>query len=169
MEPIPFKGWINFEDTLRVERLLVQRKIWSVSGITTIIVVAAIAVKVMSVDTSWPFAVLFLAITAAFIGGMVWLISRTNLKARRKHFDRNLVERCGIVAEDKITVATDKTRTELQWDVFDRVIEADGLVIGAKDKEYIAFALYMFETKEQWEACKAIVRTKKQSSNKGSY
>jgi len=62
METIPFKGWITFEDALRVERLLVPRKLWSVSGVTTIIIVAAIAVKVMSIDAPWMFVVLFLAI-----------------------------------------------------------------------------------------------------------
>ena len=167
IEPIPFKGWINFEDALRVERIILPRKIWSISGVTTIIVVAAIAVNVMAIDTSWPYTFLFLGIAAAFIGGMFWLISRTNLNAKRKHFGKELVERSGVVAEDRITVATEKTKTELQWDLFDRFIETDGLVLAVKDKEYMAFAPYMFDSKEKWEACRQIVRSKKMEPQPG--
>jgi hypothetical protein len=158
METIPFKGWITFEDALRVERLLVPRKIWSVSGVTTILVVAAIAVKVMAIDTSWPFTVLFLVITVAFIGGLLWVMQRSNMKAKRKHYSKDSIERSGTVAADKITIVTDKTKTEMQWDLFDKVIEADDLVLVAKDKEYMAFAPYMFSTRQDWETCREIVR-----------
>ncbi len=158
MEPIPFKGWITFEDALRVEHLLVPRKIWSVSGVTTILVTATIAIKVMDIDTSWPFTVLFLVITAAFIGGLFWVMQRSNMKAKRKHYDKDSIERSGNVSADKITIVTDKTRTEMQWDLFDKVIEADDLVLVAKDKEYMAFAPYMFSTRQDWMTCREIVK-----------
>ncbi len=148
-EEIQFKGWITFEDALRVERLLIPRKFWSVSGVTTIAVMVAIALNVMRIQTSWPFTILFLLITGGFIAGLFWLMHRSSLKAKRKHYDRDLIERKGTLAGDKITVATDKTKTEMRWDLFDKVIEADDLVLVAKDKEYMAFAPYMFSTKDK--------------------
>ena len=160
IEEIPFKGWITFEDALRVERLLNPRKFWSVSGITTIAVVAAIALNVMAIETSWPFTVLFLAIMGIFIGGIFWLMNRSNLKAKRKHYDRSLTERTGILVADKIIVETEKTKTEMLWDLFDNVIESDNIILVAKDKEYMAFAPYMFSTKDEWEACKLLVLNK---------
>lgn len=158
---IQFKGWITFDDALRVERLLLPRKFWSVSGVTIIAVIAAIALNVMAIQTSWPFTVLFLLITGVFIGGLFWLMHRWNQKAKRKHYDRNMIERKGVLADDKITVETEKTKTEMRWDLFDKVIEADDLVLVAKDKEYMAFAPYMFKTRQEWEDCRALVnRTK---------
>jgi|GEM_PF-3972861 len=94
----------------------------------------------------------------ALIGGLLWLMQRSSMKAKRKHYNRNAFERFGTVAEDKITVATDKTKTEMQWDLFDKVIETDDLVLVAKDKEYMAFAPYMFSTKQDWETCREIVK-----------
>ena len=159
-DTIQFKGWITFDDALRVERLLVPRKFWSFSGVTTIAVIAAIAVNVIAIQTSWPFTVLFLAIAGIFIGGLFWLTYRSNLKAKRKHYDRNLIERSGTLTADAIYVATDKTKTEMRWDLFDKVIAADKLVLVAKDKEYLAFAPYMFSSQQEWEACKALASEK---------
>ena len=156
-QTIQFKGWITFEDALRVERLLVPRKFWSVSGVTTILLMAAIAVTVISIQTSLPFTILFLAITGGFVGGLFWLMHKSNLRAKRKHYNRNTIERSGTLAADMITVATDKTRTEMKWDLFDKVITSDNLVLVAKDKEYMAFAPHMFQTQRDWETCKALV------------
>jgi len=163
-EEIQFKGWITFEDALRVERLLTPRKFWSVSGVTTIAVMAAIAVNVMRIQTSWPFTVLFLLITSGFSGGLFWLMDRSNMKAKRNHYDRSLIERKGTLGRDKITVETDKTKTEMRWDFFDKVIEAEDLVLVATDKEYMAFAPYMFTTKGDWVACQIIIRKNQRES-----
>ncbi len=87
-------------------------------------------------------------------------MNRSNLKAKRKHYDRSLTERTGILVADKIIVETEKTKTEMLWDLFDNVIESDNIILVAKDKEYMAFAPYMFSTKDEWEACKLLVLNK---------
>jgi hypothetical protein len=86
---------------------------------------------------------------------------RSNLNAKRKHYDRDRIERKGSLTEDKIIVETDKTKTEMRWDLFDKVIEADDLVLIAKDKEYMAFTPYMFSTKDDWTECLDMVRKNK--------
>lgn len=83
------------------------------------------------------------------------------MKAKRKQYNRYLIQRTGTVAEDKITVTTDKTKADIQWGLFNKVIEADDLILAAKDKEYMAFAPYMFSTEQEWETCREIVRRHK--------
>ncbi len=161
MNEVQFTGWITFDDALRVERLLIPRKFWSVSGVTTIVIMAAIALNVMRIETSWPFTLLFLLITGLFIGGLFWFMHHSNLKAKRKYFDRNQVDRKGTLAQDKITIETDKTKTEMRWDLFDKVIEVDDLVLVAKDKEYMAFAPYMFSSKDAWATCQSLIKMNK--------
>jgi hypothetical protein len=166
---IRFKGWITFEDALRVERLLIPQKIWSVTGVTTIALMVAIGITGMSISTqtSLPYAILFLVflvIAGGFIGGLFWLMQKFSLKAKRKHYDRNLIERSGTLNADKITVATNKTMTEIQWDLFDKIITTENLVLVAKDKEYMAFAPYMFSSKQEWDACQALVNGRKEKS-----
>lgn len=161
-QTIQFKGWITFEDALRVERLLIPRKFWSVSGVTTIALMVAIAVTVMSIQTSLPFTILFLLITGGFFGGLFWLTHKSSLKAKRRHYDRNLIERSGTLSADMITVATDKTKTEMKWDLFDKIITTDNLVLVAKDKEYMAFAPYMFSNEQEWDVCQALVNGRKE-------
>jgi hypothetical protein len=156
-QTIQFKGWITFEDAMRVERLLIPRKYWSFSGITTIALLAAIAVTVMSIQTSFLFTILFLVITGGFFGTLFWLMHKSSLKAKRKHYNRNLIERSGTLTADEIAVTTDHTKTELKWDFFDKVIITDNLVLVAKDKDYMAFAPHMFSTQQEWESCKALV------------
>ncbi|MFO1492467.1 MAG: hypothetical protein U1F77_09130 [Kiritimatiellia bacterium] len=161
MNEVQFKGWITFDDALRAERLLMPRKFWSVSGFTTIAVMAAIAFNVTRIQKSWSFTVLFLFIIGVFCGGIFWLMHWSNLITKRKHYDGNLIERKGALTLERITVETEKTKTEMRWDLFDKVIEAVDLVLVVKDKEYMAFAPYMFTTKEEWAACQTMVRKNK--------
>ena len=61
-----------------------------------------------------------------------------------------------------ITVATDKTKTKMKWDLFDKIVTTDNLVLVAKDKEYMAFAPYMFSSKQEWDSCQALVNERKE-------
>ena len=158
MNSVQFKGWITFDDALRVEKLLAPRKLWSASGLVIIALMATIAVNVIAMQTSWLFTILFLAGAGIFFGGLLWLLHRYSLNSKRIHYANQSIERAGTLAQDIITVFTDKTKSEMQWDLFDKVIETDGLVMAAKGMDYVAFAPYMFATPQDWNACKEIVR-----------
>ena len=158
MNSVQFKGWITFDDALRVEKILAPRKLWSASGLITIAVMATIAVNVIAIQSSWLFTIIFLTGAGIFTGGLLWVLHRSNMNAKRKHYASHSIERTGTLAEDIITVFTDKTKSEMQWDLFDKVIETDGLVLAAKGMDYVAFAPYMFATPQDWNACKEIIR-----------
>ena len=158
MNTVPFKGWITFDDAIRIEKILVPRKIWSVSGLVTIAVMASIAVNVIAMQSSWLFTIIFLPCAIIFFGGLLWLLHRSNLNSKRKNYAKLSIERTGTLAEDIITVFTDKTKSEMQWDLFDKVIETDDLVLAAKGMDYMAFAPYMFATTQDWNVCKEIIR-----------
>lgn len=84
---VQFKGWITFEDAIRLEKLVCPRKIRSVSGVFTIKILVTIAVVVIGMKTSWLNILLDLVAIAFCVNFNCFLIDdlRTSHVSKSRH------------------------------------------------------------------------------------
>jgi len=159
---IQFKGWITFDDTVRVERILfpkggsVSHKIVMAFGI------AAIATIILSTGVPWSAKALTLIMTAVIVGGTWWYMQRASHNFQVKEYKKaTATDRYGALSQEGIEFISANTKSELKWDFFSIVEESENLIVLAKDTYYVAFAPYMFKSGDDWEKCKKVITEKK--------
>jgi hypothetical protein len=152
-EPIHYKGQITFRDTIRAEAILTRKKVWSFSGVVIILLLIVTSLIFINKIEPWYYTAGFFVITGALFGGVFWLTNLLNKKRRARAYEKDKIERYGVIAEDSMEFNTALLKNIGKWELFKRVELAENLAIIASDVGYIAFAPYMFDSPADWERC----------------
>lgn len=157
-DEIRFKGNITVDDAIRVDRLLVPRaKIWSRDGIVIIAMLIMIGLAICSVVTSWFSILISLCIMGAFLSFMFWYMEWSTLKSKKEFYSKQLENKEGDLTRERVLIITKSVKSELQWNMFNKFVVLEDIMFAAKDKDYIAFTPYMFQSKQDWELCRDLI------------
>jgi hypothetical protein len=165
-EDILFSGQVTFDDAVKARRLINPKKLFSVSGTPTLLIILAITVRICAamIHAGSLFVIGILAITAAFVCGLVWLMNWSLTRKSRKSYLANTEETKGSLSREKLQFLRANNKQELAWDFFNGVKDAGDLLMLVKGKQgkqqYVAFAPYMFQSEDDWERCKQLVHEK---------
>lgn len=156
-DAIPFQGAINFDDAIRADKAVCHKKVWSTSGRLAIALLASGTLLYLAVQISLFAALALVAISAALFG----IVTLDAKKARRRNFEKRKVDGRGLLSTDHIELMTASQQTKLQWSTFKEVQELDDLMILVEDDEHrLALAPYMFNTPDEWQACRSMIQEK---------
>ncbi|MFX0142236.1 MAG: hypothetical protein ACFFDN_51835 [Candidatus Hodarchaeota archaeon] len=159
-QEIKFNGYLTFEDSIIVQKAIEKRKSFSSLGITTILTLVAITLIVMNMNIGIVDTTLVLVLMGFFIGGGLWWIDSSVKKSNKKRYESDCTKRNGILKTDRITIAKDKVIADIQWELFETIIELDEMIVIVKDKEYLGFARYMFDSQTDWAHAKELIKNK---------
>lgn len=160
MDGIKFSGYLTYADDCKLLKKIKAQKVFSVSGITTILMLAVITLIVMELSMGVGETIFILTLLALFIGGpLYWQYRSTQKKLKKKYTEVTTQTREGVLNDDDIFIQTDKTSSKLKLDLFDRVIEGDTIIaLVQKNEFYIGFSEYMFESKTDWLKARKIIK-----------
>ncbi len=160
MNGIIFSGYLTYEDDCRLLKKIKAQKVFSIFGITTILMIAAITFLVMRASLGIGETIFILTLLTLFIGGICcWQYRSTQKELKKNYTDGTNQPREGVLKLGEILIKTDKTSSKLKLDLFDRVIEGDAFIALVQKKEfYIGFSEYMFQSKTDWLKAREIIK-----------
>ena len=151
---------MTFEDSMKVMKKIENKKIFSSSGIVSILLIIAFSVTIASMTDGVVFFIFMLLFLGAVMGSGAWFIHRSNTRHQQKNYETECVDRVGTLSSDKIILKFDKTKSEIDWDLFEKVIKVESSLVIVKGSNFLGFAEYMFETQSDWQRAKELICNK---------
>lgn len=156
---IRFRGYLTFDDSLKVQQVLKTRRIIPPTAIVTILTLGAVALALSQMHVGKPMAVFMLVFLAAFMGGGFWLMNTSARKSQKKLYEKACIKRQGILNTDGIQIKKGKTRHHIPWHKFDKAIEVEGILAIVKNRESLGFAKYMFSSESEWSRARDLIKS----------
>jgi hypothetical protein len=157
---IRFRGYLTFEDSLKVQKTLEGGKILSSSCVITMVTLAITAFIIYKMNINMVVAVFLLFFMSAFMYGGFRLMKTSARKTQEKIYQKACTKRTGTLANDAITIRKNKVITVIPWKQFEKAVETENIITIMKNKETLSFARYMFDNDQDWSQAKELFRHK---------
>ncbi|MFO8083199.1 MAG: hypothetical protein R6U27_02630 [Desulfobacterales bacterium] len=157
---IKFRGYLTFEDSLKVQKRFDNKKLLLSSAAITVAALGITGFVIYKMQTGMLAAAFLLLFMGAFMYGGFRLMNASAKKTQKKIYEKACTKRNGILANDKITIKKNKTVTDIRWNYFKKAVETENIITIIKDKETLSFARYMFYTEKDWSEAKKLIRAK---------
>jgi c-di-AMP phosphodiesterase-like protein len=157
---IRFRGYVKFEDSLKVQKVLEGRKLVSPSVVITVATLVITAFIIYKMQTGIIIAVFLLLFMVAFMYAGLRFMKTSAKKTQEKIYQKACTKRTGVLTNDGITIRKKKITTNIPWKLFEKAIETENIITIKKDKETLSFARYMFENDEDWTQAKNMIKRK---------
>jgi len=157
---IRFRGYLTFDDSLKVQKALGKRKFFSSSTIITVLTLSITAFIIYKMQVDTLFAAFLIFFMGAFMFGGFRLMKASARKTQEKIYEKACTKRNGVLTYDSITIRKNKVTTHIPWNLFKKAVETEGIITLIKDKETISFARYMFDTEKDWLQAKKLIVSK---------
>ena len=157
MKDIRFKGYLNFDDSLKLQRVLKPRRIVPPGALVSVVILAAAALVLSRLHTGMLPAVLLLAFLGVFMAVGFRLMAASARKSQQKIYESACIERNGVLKADGIHLKRGTTRKTLPWESLDRALEIDHILAVVTKGESIGFARYMFNTESEWRRARILI------------
>lgn len=154
---IRFKGYLTFEDSLKVQKTLENRRLLLSSAIITMVTLGITGFIIYKMQAGIVSATFLLLFMSAFMYGGFRLMKASARKTQKTIYEKACTNRNGTLANDKITIKKNKTVTDIPWKFFERVFETEGIITIIRDKEALSFARYMFSNDKDWSEAKKLI------------
>ena len=154
---IHFRGYLTYEDSLKVRRALRGRRMIPPHFIITVVTLAVVAAVLVQMAVGKTLALMMLIFLGAFMAGGFWLLSRTARKSKEQLYRKACIKRRGSLKTDAIQIKKGQTRQTIPWTAFERAIEVDGIVAIVKGNESLGFARYMFNSGREWSRARELI------------
>jgi hypothetical protein len=154
---IRFRGYLTFEDSLKVQKALESRKLLSSTVAITVATLGITAFIIYKMQVGMLVATFLLLFMGAFMYGGFRLMKASARKTQEKIYDRACTKRNGILTNNEITIRKNKITTKIPWKLFEKAVETEGIITIMKDKETLSFAKYMFDTDKDWSEAKKLI------------
>jgi len=155
-QEITFKGYLTFEDSLRVQRAVRPRRVPS-ALLVTLAVLGAVALVLSQMRVGMVPALLLLAFMGTFMAVGYRLMNSAARRSQQKLYEQACIKRNGILKNDGIHIKRGRDRKTVPWERFDRVIEVDGLIALVRKGGSIGFARNMFNTESEWSRAREMI------------
>jgi hypothetical protein len=157
---IRFRGYLKFEDSLKVQKAIEGRKFLSSTGVITVATLGITAFIIYKMQTGMLVAAFLLLFMGAFMYGGFRLMKASAKKTQEKMYEKACTKRNGTLTNDAITVRKNKLITNIPWKLFEKAVETEGIITIMKDKETLSFARYMFDNDRDWAQAKKLIMSK---------
>lgn len=155
---IRFKGYLTFEDSLKMQRVLKPRRIVPPGALVSVATLAAAALVLSRLQTGVLPAALLLAFLGVFMAVGYRLMTASARKSQQKVYENACIDRHGILKADGVHIKRGQTRRSIPWERLERAVTVDGLVALVTNGESIGFARYMFNTESEWRRAQAMIQ-----------
>jgi hypothetical protein len=157
---IRFRGYLSFEDSLKVQKALEGRKILSSSIVTTVATLGITAFIIYKMEVDMIVAAFLLFFMGAFMYGGFRLMKTSARKTQEKIYEKACTKRTGTLTNDAITIRKNKVITNIPWKQFEKAVETENIITIMKNKETLSFARYMFNNDQEWSQAKTLIKHK---------
>ncbi len=157
---IKFSGYLTFEDSLKVQKALENKKWLSTYAIITIITLGVTGFIIYKMQADVLLAGFLLLFMCILMYGGFRFMKTIARKTQKNIYAKACTKRNGTFTPDKITIRKNKATTDIPWKYFEQAIETDGIITLIRGKETLSFAKYMFHHKKDWTKAKNILRDK---------
>ena len=157
MKDVRFNGYLSFDDSLKVQRVLKPRRIIPPGVLVSVATLAAAALVLSRLHTGMLPAVLLLAFLGVFMAVGFRLMAASTRKSQQKIYESACIERKGVLKADGIHLKRGTTRKTLTWETLDRTLVIDDIVAVVTKGESIGFAPYMFNTASEWRRARTLI------------
>ena len=148
-QEIRFRGYLTFEDSLKVQRAVKPRRV-PPAVLVTAAILGAVALALSQMRVAMIPAFLLLAFLGTFMAVGYRLMNTAARRSQQSLYEQACIQRNGLFKKDGIHLKRGADRKIIPWERFDRVIEVGGLIAIVKKTESIGFARYMFNTESEW-------------------
>jgi hypothetical protein len=157
---IRFRGYLTFEDSLKVQKTLEGGKILSSSIVTTVATLGITAFIIYKMKVDILVAAFLLFFMGAFMYGGFRLMKTSARKTQEKIYQKACTKRTGTLTNDAITIRKNKVTTNIPWKQFEKTVETNNIITIIKNKETLSFARYMFDNDQDLSQAKKLIRDK---------
>ncbi len=155
-QEIRFRGYLTFEDSLKVQRTVRPRRV-PPAALVTVAMLGAVALVLSQMRVGLLPAFLLLAFLGTFMAVGYRLIHSAARRSQQKLYEQACIKRNGILKTDGIHIKRGTDRKTIPWERFDQAIEVSGLIAIIKKTEAIGFARYMFNTESEWSRARDMI------------
>ena len=155
---IRFKGYLTFEDSLKVTRGLKPRRRVPPAALVSVFTLGVVALVLRQMGVSMPMAVMTMGFLGVFMAGGFWLMNNSARKTQANLYRKACIKRRGTLDAKGIRITKGQTRKTILWEQFERAIEVDGIVAIVKGGESLGFARYMFRSDNEWSRARDLIR-----------
>ena len=155
---IKFRGYLTFDDSLKVQQALKPRRLVSPVAMVTVLTLGAVILAFSQMNIEKTMAIFMLVFLVAFMGGGFWLMNTSARKSQKRLYAKACVKRHGTLKADGIQIKKGQNRHHIPWDSFDKAIEVDGIVAIVKKSETLGFAKYMFSSESEWSRARDLIK-----------
>ena len=155
-DDIRFRGYLTFEDSLKVQRAVKPRRV-SPAILVTVGVLAAVAVILSRMRVGMIPAFLLLAFLGTFMAVGYRLMMASARRSQEKLYEQACIRRNGVLKPGGITIKRGRDRKTIPWERFERAIDLEGVVAIVKQGETLGFARYMFNTESEWSRARNLI------------
>lgn len=157
---IRFRGYLTFEDSLKVQKALEERKLFSSSVAITVVTLGMTGFIIYKMQLEMLVAAFLLLFMGAFMYGGFRLMKASAKNAQEKIYEKACTKRNGVLTNNAITIRKNKLTTNIPWELFEKAVETESIITIMKDKETLSFAQYMFDTDRDWSQAKKLIMSK---------
>lgn len=137
---IRFRGYLTFDDSLKVQKLLEKKKLFAPPTAISLTTLAITAFVIYKMKVEMVFAIFLLLFMGFFMYGGFRLMKGSAGKTQKKIYEKACTSRNGTLTNDFITIRKQKTTTNIPWKFFEKAIEKEGIITVMKGKETLSFA-----------------------------
>ena len=148
-QTIRFRGYLTFEDSLKVQRAIRPRRV-PPAVLVTVAMLGVVALVLSQMHVAMVPALLLLAFLGTFMAVGYRLMNSAARRSQQKLYEQACIPRNGLLEKDGIHLKRGSDRKIIPWERFERVIEVGGLIAIVQKAESIGFARYMFNTESEW-------------------
>lgn len=157
---IHFRGYLTYEDSLKVQQAVRGRRPIPPHFIITVVTLAVVAVVLAQMAVGKTLAIVLLVFLGTFMAGGSWFINNAARKSKAALYRKACVKRYGVLKTDDIRIKKGQTRQAIPWELFDRAIEVDAIVAVVKGSEALGFARYMFNSDSEWARARDLIKSR---------
>ena len=155
---IKFRGYLTFDDSLKVQQALKPRRLVSPVAMVTVLTLGAVILAFSQMNIEKTMAIFMLVFLVAFMGGGFWLMNTSARKSQKRLYAKACVKRHGTLKADGIQIKKGQNRHHIPWDSFDKTVEVDGILAVVKKSETLGFAKYMFSSESEWSRARDLIK-----------
>jgi len=155
---IKFRGYLTFDDSLKVQQALKPRRLVSPVAMVTVLTLGAVILAFSQMNIEKTMAIFMLVFLVAFMGGGFWLMNTSARKSQKRLYAKACVKRHGTLKADGIQIKKGQNRHHIPWDSFDKTVEIDGILAVVKKSETLGFAKYMFSSESEWSRARDLIK-----------
>jgi len=157
---IRFRGYLTFDDSLKVQQALKPRRLLAPVTMVTALTLGGVILAFSQMNVGKPMAIFMLVFLVAFMGGGFWLMSTSARKSQKRLYAKACIKRHGTLKADGIQIKKGHNKHHISWDSFDKTIEVDGIVAIVKKGETLGFAQYMFSSESEWSRARDLIKSR---------